>query len=640
MKSEVKLQDIKGVGEKLANKILHELGGEEELNRIVENMELERISSIEGISQRKAVEILNQLLGNPKQDFLKSEKAYQIYSEIIEKILAYTNTEYSKNRILLLSPIKDKEKIENHIDFVMKAKEKVQNLPIKELRSLMKNIHEPVDVKANYDSGKVIIVENEEDNAYLTEIGLNQYYPIITATDSPRLTEEISNYELIFYVYSEGFIDFGELSNLIMLNIDSPKEEIVPDILLNYFNTNRELFNNVCEIRKILNLKTKLNAINPILDNINILEKENVDIDKIVNEVKVYGDKKIKSEIKNIDLEGDEVLDLLNHEMPSKLEDIFDDILSKLTDMIYEKTSINFDPFLKKYPLEIDESELQRVKNEIDSKRENNLYDMKIEASKQLASIRDEVEEEVLEIIKFDLEFALGIFAYEYDLHPPVLSDEIKLKGMLHLDLALKDQDKIQKVDYELTKKENIALLTGANSGGKTTLLETVSQISIMTQMGLPVCAEHAEIIILDELYHFSKKRSLDAGAFESFLKVFMPIVTTESQKLVLLDELEGITELEAAVKIISSFIEIIEKTDSFGIIVTHMAKELTQYTNVRVDGIEAKGLDENYDLIVDRTPKMHYLARSTPELILKRIYENSKGNLKEVYGEILKKFE
>ena len=79
MKSEVKLQDIKGVGEKLANKILHELGGEEELNRIVENMELERISSIEGISQRKAVEILNQLLGNPKQDFLKSEKAYQIY---------------------------------------------------------------------------------------------------------------------------------------------------------------------------------------------------------------------------------------------------------------------------------------------------------------------------------------------------------------------------------------------------------------------------------------------------------------------------------------------------------------------------------------------------------------------------------
>ena len=45
-----------------------------------------------------------------------------------------------------------------------------------------------------------------------------------------------------------------------------------------------------------------------------------------------------------------------------------------------------------------------------------------------------------------------------------------------------------------------------------------------------------------------------------------MPIVTTDSEKLVLLDELEGITELEAAVKIISSFIEMIKDSNSFGI--------------------------------------------------------------------------
>lgn len=137
----------------------------------------------------------------------------------------------------------------------------------------------------------------------------------------------------------------------------------------------------------------------------------------------------------------------------------------------------------------------------------------------------------------------------------------------------------------------------------------------------------------------FQKRIFLDAGAFESFLNVFMPIVTTDSEKLVLLDELEGITELEAAVKIISSFIEMIKDSNSYAIIVTHMAKELMTYADVRVDGIEAKGLDENYNLIVDRTPKMNCLARSTPEFILKRIYENSEGKMKEVYGEILKKF-
>jgi len=160
-----------------------------------------------------------------------------------------------------------------------------------------------------------------------------------------------------------------------------------------------------------------------------------------------------------------------------------------------------------------------------------------------------------------------------------------------------------------------------------------------MTQMGLPIPAKEAEVKILNEIYYFSKGRSLDAGAFESFLNVFMPIVTNNHKKLVLLDELEGITELEAAVKIISSFIEMLKETESYGIIVTHMAKELSNYTKVRIDGIEAKGLDKNYNLIVNRTPQINLLAKSTPELILKRIYENSHGKLKEVYGEILKKF-
>jgi len=64
------------------------------------------------------------------------------------------------------------------------------------------------------------------------------------------------------------------------------------------------------------------------------------------------------------------------------------------------------------------------------------------------------------------------------------------------------------------------------------------------------------------------------------------------------------------------------------------------KYTEVRVDGIEAKGLDENYNLIVDRTPKMNYLAKSTPELILRMIYEKSDGKMKDIYKQILKNFD
>ena len=636
----ITLQNIKGIGDKISEKIINSVGGEEELQKIVDNVDVEKISNIDGISQRKAIEIMNQLLGNPSYDFIKSDRAMEIYEDIINKILSYSNTAYSKNRILLLSPSKDTEKINSRLDFVMSAKEHVSQLPIIKLRGLMKNLKEVEDAKPEYDPSKAILVESEEDNSYLTDLGLNQYYPIITASDSPLLKEEIMNYDLVFYVYSQGILDFEGMPNLIMVNIEENDYEIVPEKIINFFIQNKDLFTRVHEIQKIRNRESVLGDIIPIIDELNIIDKREVDIEELVNSLKDDMDSELEKSIKQVDLEGDEILNLLNNNFPPKISKIFDDIISKRKEIIHEKTGISFDPFLRTYPIQIDENEIRRVTLEQSSKKENDIFDIKKSAAIQLNAIKQKAIKEVEDTIKFDYEISLGSFAYEYDLCRPQFGNEIKLNGALHLELALKkDKDYVQKVDYQLTQDKNIALLTGANSGGKTTLLETLTQISIMAQMGLPVSADTCEIKIVDEIYHFSKKRSLDAGAFESFLNVFIPIVTTKSEKLVLLDELEGITELDAAVKIISTFIDMIKESNSYGVIVTHMAREIMNYTNIRVDGIEAKGLDEDYNLIVDRTPKMNFLAKSTPELILKRIYEKSDDDLKVVYARILEKF-
>ena len=200
----------------------------------------------------------------------------------------------------------------------------------------------------------------------------------------------------------------------------------------------------------------------------------------------------------------------------------------------------------------------------------------------------------------------------------------------------------MQKINYSLDQENNIILLTGANSGGKTTLLETIGQHTIMTHMGLGVCSKEATIPEINEVHYFTKKHSLNAGAFETFLTSFIPVTIGNEKKLVLIDELESITELEAAIKIIIGFIEHIQDDESYAIIVTHMAPEILKRTDnvkIRTDGIEAKGLDENYNLIVDRTPKINYLANSTPELILKKIYEKSEEPIKSVYKDILEKF-
>ena len=158
--------------------------------------------------------------------------------DIINKILSYSNTSYSKNRILLLSPSKDMQRINSQLDFVMNAKDHVSQLPIIKLRGLMKNLREVEEAKPEYDPSKAILVESEEDNSYLSDLGLNQYYPIITASDSPLLKEEIMNYDLVFYVYSQGILDFEGMPNLVMINIEDTDYEIVPEKIINFFIQN------------------------------------------------------------------------------------------------------------------------------------------------------------------------------------------------------------------------------------------------------------------------------------------------------------------------------------------------------------------------------------------------------------------
>ncbi|MCE5215176.1 MAG: endonuclease MutS2 [Methanobacterium sp.] len=629
------IRNIKGVGDRLFDKIMANFGGEDEFLQAARNFEVDRIASVDGVSQRRAIEIVNVVLGNPSKDFLKTEPAFEIYQNILDKILQYASTQYGKNRIKLLSPVNDEGSIQRSIEYIMNTKKAVSELPINEIRNLLKKLGPITKPKPKYNPSHAILIESKDDYHRLTDLGLNSYLPIINGDE----IGDPNDFEFMVYVYSEGMIDLGDALNVVMVNHEAQDYEIVPDIILSFYIENHSLLSNILKIKKILGQESILDEVLDILDS---LEAGSIDediLDITVVAAKKKADTKLKKSIKSIDLKGDEVLDLLNEGMPGKIQKIFDEVIKDARQEIKDKTGCSFDPFIQKYPIEVDLNELERVKKQELAKKNILDFENKVKAANRLKELRSNVENEIREIYQFDYEFALGCFAHYYDLNPPVIGDGFSFKDGINLNLALNRDESIQKINYNLRSPDNVVLLTGANSGGKTTLLETLAQIFIMTQMGLPVCACESKIQLLDELYFFSKKRSLDAGAFESFLNTFMPIVTKKCHKLILLDELEAITELEAAVKIIASFMDYVRDSDSYAIIVTHMAREILKYSDVRVDGIEAQGLDENYNLIVDRSPRMNYFAKSTPELILKRMYEKSDGRLKEIYGEMLDKF-
>ena len=208
------------------------------------------------------------------------------------------------------------------------------------------------------------------------------------------------------------------------------------------------------------------------------------------------------------------------------------------------------------------------------------------------------------------------------------------------VELAAKlGPEKVEPVSYvvgctpyrpEGTSCEPIAILTGANSGGKTTLLKLIAEAVLAAQAGLPAPAEKAWIAPFDKVYYIAKPTGmLSAGALETVLRQLGEIVEEARRGrriLLLIDEFEAVTEAHAAARIVAVLVrQLLDSGNAAAVIVSHMADEILEALGplrdkVRIDGIEAEGLDENYNLIVRRSPRYRYHARSTPELVVRRL--------------------
>ena len=637
------IEEIKGVGSKLVKKIIEKYGSYEKFVESIENYEIDKLMNIQGISQKLALEIVRKIHGNKCNEFLKTEQSEKIYEDIITKMLDFTNTNYARTRILLMTPTTDYEKITETQKLIKDTLDETNTLDYSYIRQLYEKITPLTnDIRPKFNDEYAIVCEDYENYLTLIKKGFDRYCNVFAIEDHVNLEE----FEFIIYLYNNYNVDPGDANNIVAISNQSPDYEIQPNIILEYYKQNRTTLENVYELRKYLGLESCIGEALEALDEIQIETKNKIAIDEIIDEIKEKINKTLKKEIKNVALEGDEILLLLNDEdLPPKLMSIYNDVLDEAREELSNKTGMLFDPFIIKYPIEIDENEVRRVQENIAANIHLKKYEQELNACSLLEQYGEQIKKETKELIEYDYQFTLASFTRFYDLTIPEIKDTYQLNGSLHL--TLKQDQKInstqmQKIDYNLNNENNIILLTGANSGGKTTLLETLGQHCIMAHMGLGICSEEAIIPETNEVYYFTKKHSLNAGAFETFLTSFIPVTIGNEKKLVLIDELESITELEAAIKIIIGFIEHIQNDKSYAIIVTHMAPEILKRTDnirIRTDGIEAKGLDENYNLIVDRTPKIDYLANSTPELILKKIYEKSEEPLKSVYKDILDKF-
>ena len=174
---------------------------------------------------------------------------------------------------------------------------------------------------------------------------------------------------------------------------------------------------------------------------------------------------------------------------------------------------------------------------------------------------------------------------------------------------------------------DRVTVLTGANSGGKTTLLETLCQVTLLASMGLPVPAREAQVALVDSVVFHRRHASFNAGVLESTLKSIVPPLTEEGRALMLVDEFEAITEPGRAADLLNGLVQLSVDHDALGVYVTHLADDLSPLPDAaRIDGIFAEGLTQDLDLRVDYQPRFGVVGKSTPEFIVSRLVANARG--------------
>lgn len=166
--------------------------------------------------------------------------------------------------------------------------------------------------------------------------------------------------------------------------------------------------------------------------------------------------------------------------------------------------------------------------------------------SATIAASASEMKDSYGVVVDMDLIFAKAQLAREFKAVRPSLNDRgaIEIRAGRH---PLIDRDKVVPVSLELAENEQMLLITGPNTGGKTVTLKLVGLFVLMAMSGLYIPAKSADISIFDGVYSdIGDEQSIEQSlsTFSAHIKNTVGILDVITDRsLVLFDELGAGTD-------------------------------------------------------------------------------------------------
>ncbi len=356
--------------------------------------------------------------------------------------------------------------------------------------------------------------------------------------------------------------------------------------------------------QNLSNLVGKLSLLLPLIDSKDSLKLSRDLVEKKLEEI----NKNIGEKLKSLTIAGDSLVAVLSRGvLPLELKQLVRE------EIIASKIPSNI--FIEELPVKIFEEELDRTLSKQSFEEYSDIAEEIKRKSSEIKEIPKLINELNRELIFFD--FITGVSQFlENDMEFISHSNCLEISKSKNIFL-----ENPKPISFQLNPLARCSILTGANSGGKTTLIEHIIQIISLHQLGLPAYGKISLPIFTDVYYFAKNKGSANKGAFETLLTQ-MAEIKPGSKTLILADEIEAVTEPGVAGKIICATAEYYLRYGCFLVIATHLGFEIqkTLPMGARIDGIEAKGLTSDFELIVDHNPVLGRLANSTPELIVEKM--------------------
>jgi len=663
----MELTAIPGVGEKTAES-LAELDDPE---RALREGDVAALARAPGVNAGRAARIARAAIRRRHDDdgrFLATDRAREVHREVLALLKERTVTTYGERRLETFYPSASASRIEEARAFAREAVERDLTPEVLAALEGVEPLSPPADVRVR---DRCLATTDAEVYGEAREAVPEVSVEVVE--DARDLAELARGYATVIAL-DEAFAGVDVEGDVrVEPNALATPEEVVPERTLAFFAANREPLRAAIEVHRLTDLSppTDLDALADALarvdedgavagdDELDRLSAALSDLDAAVGAAESVANDRLRAAIRERDvtIEGADLLSLVEQGagvdslLSRELSEEFTDAVAAARDHLVDALGLEGPeadlarqafPERPTFPVEHDESAVGRLREELSGARDRRAARLKRELAAELADERAAAEALVRAALELDVELAIARFARDFEATMPAFEGSgVTIDGG-RSPLLDEPFEIVEPVDYAV---DEVTLLSGVNSGGKTSLLDLVAAVVVLAHMGLPVPAERARLQRFEELhYHAATQGTLDAGAFESTLRQFGDLVAGDRGRLVLVDELESITEPGASAVIMAGILEEL-RGDATAVFVSHLAGEIRAEAGfeVQVDGIEAKGLADG-ELVVERSPRKDHLARSTPELIVEKLATDgaaaADGGDGGFYDRLLEKFE